>query len=85
TGQALPQARVEALFAQGWHWGEVLAKTVQDSYLIIGECVVGGTTTALGLLTGLRIAAANKVNSSHPQCNHRQKWEIVQAGLGRTD
>jgi uncharacterized protein (TIGR00303 family) len=85
TGQALPQARVEALFAQGWHWGEVLAKTVKESYLIIGECVVGGTTTALGLLTGLRIAAMNKVNSSHPQCNHQQKWELVQAGLGRTD
>ncbi|AFZ44575.1 Nicotinate-nucleotide-dimethylbenzimidazolephosp horibosyltransferase [Halothece sp. PCC 7418] len=85
TGQALPRSKVEALFAQGWQWGEVLAKTVKDSYLIIGECVVGGTTTALGLLTGLRIAAANKVNSSHPHCNHRQKWEIVQAGLGRTD
>lgn len=85
TGKALPQAMVEHLFTQGWHWGEVLAQTLQDSYLIIGECVVGGTTTALGLLTGLRVAAANKVNSSHPQCNHQQKWEIVQAGLGRTD
>lgn len=85
TGKALPQEKVEHLFAQGWHWGEVLAKTVQDSYLMIGECVVGGTTTALGLLTGLRIAAVNKINSSHPQCNHQQKWELVQAGLGRTD
>ena len=85
TGSALPQETVEHLFAQGWHWGEVLAQTVKDSYLIIGECVVGGTTTALGLLTGLRVAAANKINSSHPQCNHQQKWEIVQAGLGKTD
>lgn len=85
TGKALPQATVEHLFAQGWHWGDVLAHTVPDSYLIIGECVVGGTTTALGLLTGLRVAAVNKVNSSHPQCNHQQKWEIVQAGLGKTD
>jgi len=85
TGKALPQRRVEALFAQGWQWGEVLAKTVPESYLMIGECVVGGTTTALGLLTGLRVAAMNKVNSSHPQCNHRQKWELVQGGLGRTN
>ncbi|MEL6502801.1 MAG: hypothetical protein AAFQ23_15675, partial [Cyanobacteria bacterium J06623_1] len=23
------------------------------------------------------------VNSSHPVCNHAQKWEIVQAGLGK--
>lgn len=85
TGKALPQATVEYLFAQGWHWGNVLAQTVSNSYLVIGECVVGGTTTALALLTGLRIAATNKVNSSHPQCNHQQKWEIVQAGLMQTD
>lgn len=85
TGNALTQAKVEHLFAQGWHWGEVLAQTIPDSYLMIGECVVGGTTTALGLLTGLRIAAANKINSSHPQCNHQQKWEVVQAGLAQTD
>jgi len=85
TGKALPQQTVEQLFAQGWHWGEVLAQTVSDSYLMIGECVVGGTTTALALLTGLRIAATNKVNSSHPQCNHQQKWEIVKAGLTQTD
>jgi uncharacterized protein (TIGR00303 family) len=32
-------------------------------------------------LTGLGIAAAGKVNSSHPTCNHTQKWAIVQAGL----
>ncbi|MFW6316712.1 MAG: nicotinate mononucleotide-dependent phosphoribosyltransferase CobT [Cyanobacteriota bacterium] len=85
TGKAMPRERVEHLFQQGWRWGEVLAETVRESYLMIGECVVGGTTTALALLTGLRIAAMNKINSSHPQCNHQQKWELVQAGLAQTD
>ncbi|MEL7245960.1 MAG: TIGR00303 family protein, partial [Cyanobacteria bacterium J06573_2] len=37
--------------------------------------------TALAVLTGLGIAAKDMVNSSHPVCNHAQKWEIVQAGL----
>ena len=51
------------------------------NYLILGECVVGGTTTALAILTGLGIEAVGKVNSSHPVCNHEQKWAVVQAGL----
>jgi uncharacterized protein (TIGR00303 family) len=79
TGKAMPLSRVEYLFQQGWQWGEQLARTTD--YLIIGECVVGGTTTALALLAGLGIEAAGKVNSSHPQCNHDQKWSVVRVGL----
>lgn len=79
SGQALPLSMVKHLFAQGLLWGEKLAKT--SDYLVIGECVVGGTTTALAILTGLGINAMGKVNSSHPQCNHQQKWSIVQTGL----
>jgi NaMN:DMB phosphoribosyltransferase len=45
--------------------------------------VVGGTTTALSVLTGLGYPALGKVNSSHPTCNHEQKWAVVQAGLQR--
>ncbi len=81
SGKALTSATVAHLFQQGMLWGEKLAKAATGSYLIIGECVVGGTTTALALLTGLGIEASGKVNSSHPQCNHRQKWLVVQAGL----
>lgn len=83
SGQALPLEIVEHLFHRGLYWGEKLARKAKGSYLIVGECVVGGTTTALGLLTGLGIAAVGKVNSSHPQCNHEQKWPIVQEGLGK--
>ena len=80
-GEALDRTVVEQLLQQGLAWGESLAAQVPDSYLIIGECVVGGTTTALAVLTGLGIAASGKVNSSHPTCNHEQKGGIVQAGL----
>ena len=83
SGKALPIVTVKQLFTQGLHWGEKLAKEAAEGYLIIGECVVGGTTTALSILTALGISAAGKVNSSHPNCNHTQKWAIVQTGLQR--
>jgi uncharacterized protein (TIGR00303 family) len=83
TGAALPLAVVTHLYQQGLIWGEKLAAVAGDSYVIIGECVVGGTTTALSLLTGLGIDAIGKVNSSHPVCNHQQKWAIAQQGLSQ--
>ncbi len=82
TGSALELTTVKHLLEQGLDWGEKLARSSAD-YLIVGECVVGGTTTALAILTGLGVAAAGKVNSSHPTCNHAQKWEIVTTGLQR--
>jgi uncharacterized protein (TIGR00303 family) len=81
TGNALDLSIVEHLFQQGLMWGETLAKQYLDRYLVIGECVVGGTTTALAILLGLEIDATGKVNSSHPICNHSQKRELVQQGL----
>ncbi|MBG1265139.1 nicotinate mononucleotide-dependent phosphoribosyltransferase CobT [Nostoc sp. WHI] len=80
-GNAMEITTVHHLFEQGLLWGERLAANIQQGYLIVGECVVGGTTTALAILTGLGIEAAGKVNSSHPVCNHAQKWTLVQAGL----
>jgi uncharacterized protein (TIGR00303 family) len=81
TGAALPLATVQALFKGGLAWGEGFATAHPNAYLILSECVVGGTTTALSVLTGLGLDARGKVNSSHPQCNHGQKWQIVEQGL----
>lgn len=80
-GKALDLATVHHLLNQGLAWGEKLAAQAPQSYLILGECVVGGTTTALAVLTALGWDAAGKVNSSHPTCNHRQKWAVVTDGL----
>ncbi|NJR64888.1 MAG: TIGR00303 family protein [Leptolyngbyaceae cyanobacterium CRU_2_3] len=80
-GNALDLAIVQHLLQQGLMWGEKLAAETLQGYLVIGECVVGGTTTALALLTGLGWQVSGKVNSSHPTCNHQQKWQVVQAGL----
>lgn len=82
-GAAMELKTVQHLLEQGLRWGAVLAANLQQSYLILGECVVGGTTTALAILQGLGVAAAGKVNSSHPICNHEQKSAVVQAGLAR--
>ncbi|MEC4805903.1 MAG: TIGR00303 family protein, partial [Jaaginema sp. PMC 1079.18] len=81
TGAALPLTTVQRLFEAGTAWGEKFTRTYPQSYPILSECVVGGTTTALSVLTGLGIAAVGKVNSSHPQCNHAQKWQVVRQGL----
>ncbi|MEQ9668381.1 nicotinate mononucleotide-dependent phosphoribosyltransferase CobT [Coleofasciculus sp. G2-EDA-02] len=85
TGKALPISTVKHLFDQGLIWGQKLATVAVDGYVMIAECVVGGTTTALSVLTGLGIAAMGKVNSSHPRCNHHQKAEIVRIGLQQAD
>jgi uncharacterized protein (TIGR00303 family) len=81
SGKALELETVKHLLEQGLIWGDKLAALTNGSYLILGECVVGGTTTALAVLMGLGIAATGKVNSSHPQCNHDQKLATVTTGL----
>lgn len=83
SGKALEMTKVRHLFDLGLIWGEKLAAVSGEGLIVIGECVVGGTTTALAVLSGLGISAAGKVNSSHPTCNHAQKWALVQTGLER--
>ncbi len=81
TGQALPYAQAQHLLRQGMIWGHRLANQAQPGYVVLGECVVGGTTTALAVLLGLGIEAEGRVSSSHPQSNHAQKAAIAQMGL----
>lgn len=81
TGKALPLGVVMDLYAKGLEWGETLAYQGRNSYLILSECVVAGTTTALAVLTALGMDAQGMINSSHPVCNHGQKWQVVEEGL----
>ncbi|MDR2708324.1 MAG: TIGR00303 family protein [Nitrososphaerota archaeon] len=59
--------------------GEQFAKT--SGYLVIGESIPGGTTTALGVLSALGINAEGKVSSTLPLNPHNLKIDVVQAGL----
>jgi uncharacterized protein (TIGR00303 family) len=59
--------------------GEQMAKATD--YLVIGESIPGGTTTALGVLTAMGVNAEGKVSSTFPQNPHNQKIDVVRAGL----
>ncbi|ANV90743.1 nicotinate mononucleotide-dependent phosphoribosyltransferase CobT [Picosynechococcus sp. PCC 8807] len=85
TGKALEFSTVNKLFEQGLTWGETLATQYPNHLFMLGECVVAGTTTALGVLTGLGYDANQKVNSSYIECNHDLKWQIVQTGLKKAN
>lgn len=87
TGQAMSAAEVDLLFRVGKDLGRQLAKQClercPDSYLVIGECVAGGTTTAQALLTGLGYAVTDRVGSSLLLGNPRQKSLLVSEGLAQ--
>ena len=59
--------------------GETLSKTVD--YLVVGESIPGGTTTALSVLLALGVDAKGKVSSSMPLNPHDLKIKTAQAGL----
>ena len=77
TGNAVDN--VAEVFARAKLAGEQLAKTVD--YLVIGESIPGGTTTALGVLSAMGIEAEGKISSSMPENPHDLKCRAVQDGL----
>jgi uncharacterized protein (TIGR00303 family) len=62
--------------------GENLA--AMADYLVIGESIAGGTTTALAVLMAQGYDAENKVSSSLPTNPHDTKTKIAREGLART-
>ena len=69
--------------------GEVIerAKTCGRSfagyadYLVIGESIAGGTTTALGIMLAMGVDARMKVSSSMPNNPHELKIKTVEEGM----
>jgi len=59
--------------------GQNLSKTAD--YLVVGESIPGGTTTALGVLLAMGIDARGKVSSSMPENPHELKIKTVEDGL----
>jgi uncharacterized protein (TIGR00303 family) len=59
--------------------GENLSKVAD--YLVVGESIPGGTTTALGVLLAMGIDAKGKVSSSMPNNPHELKIKTVKEGL----
>ena len=77
TGDAVDN--VEEVIERATVAGENFAKTTD--YLVIGESIPGGTTTALGVLSAMGVNAEGKVSSSMPENPHGLKTKTVRAGL----
>ena len=77
TGNAVEN--VEEVIKRAKLAGESLAKTAD--YLVIGESIPGGTTTALGVLLAMGVYAEGKISSSMPVNPHGLKVETVRAAL----
>jgi uncharacterized protein (TIGR00303 family) len=78
-GHAVPDAR--GLFERGRAFG--LDVAVAGQYLVLGESVPGGTTTALALLLGLGIDAHGRVSSSMPGNAHALKSAVAASALAQ--
>jgi len=77
TGEALKNAQEVMNRAQ--IFGENLSKTVD--YLVVGESIPGGTTTALSVLLAMGVDAKGKVSSSMPLNPHELKTKTAEAAL----
>jgi uncharacterized protein (TIGR00303 family) len=77
TGAALEPQRVRRLLVLGHRWG----RRPSQAPLVLAECVPGGTTTALAVLTALGVEAAGLVSGSLRQPAHRLKADLVERGL----
>jgi uncharacterized protein (TIGR00303 family) len=77
TGNAVDN--VAEVISRGIIAGEQLAK--HSDYLVIGESIPGGTTTALGVLSAMGVQARGKVSSSMPENPHDLKFKSVIEGL----
>ncbi|HZS00558.1 MAG TPA: TIGR00303 family protein [Chloroflexota bacterium] len=80
-GQAVPDAA--GLYQRGYLLGAQLAGCAD--YLVLGESVPGGTTTALAVLLALGLDAAGRVSSSMAANAHALKEATARQGLAHLD
>jgi uncharacterized protein (TIGR00303 family) len=80
-GEAVPEAL--AIYEAGRSLGRSLAG--EHDYLVIGESVPGGTTTALALLLALGVAADGRVSSSLASNAHALKSRVAHDALTYLD
>jgi uncharacterized protein (TIGR00303 family) len=78
SGAAMAPERVRALLERGRRWG---AASQPAWPLLVAECVPGGTTTALGVLRGLGVAADGLVSGSLRTSAHGLKSGLAAQGL----
>jgi NaMN:DMB phosphoribosyltransferase len=74
----MPRKTVEDLFARGLEQGEHISG---KDFLLIGECVPGGTTTAAAFLQACRLDGASHASSSLHVPNKAQRLSLIRSGL----
>ncbi len=79
TGRAAED--VEKVFKKAIIAGDHLSRN--SDYIVVGESVPGGTTTALGVLVSMGYDAWNKVSSSMPSNPHKLKRGVVETALAK--
>ena len=79
TGNSLGPIKTKFLLQKGEKFSQNL-KSKYD-YVIVGECIPGGTTTGLSLLASLGIDAFDLTSSSSPEGNHFIKNFTVKEAL----
>lgn len=69
----------EAAFNNAKIFGKAISKV--NEYLVVGESIAGGTTTALGVLTAMGFDATDKISSSLPVNPIETKLNAINSGL----
>ena len=82
TGQALSRETAAKLHAAGLRLGR---EGPLKDFLLIGECIPGGTSTAAALLTAFAVEGANHVSSSVHSPDKRLRQRLIQAGLEKAE
>ncbi|MDR2873871.1 MAG: TIGR00303 family protein [Methanobrevibacter sp.] len=80
TGEAVKDS--ELIFEYAKLFSKEISKTCD--YLVIGESIPAGTTTALGVLTALGYDASFKVSGSSPINPHELKKDVVYEGINKS-
>lgn len=79
NGHALDHDMVKRSFDESIRLGSKLSK--DREYLVIGESMPAGTTTAMGVLMSMGVDAKYKVSSSMPENPHKLKLSTVENGM----
>lgn len=80
---AMKSEEVEKAYRYGLILGKQLSKN--NDFVILGESIPGGTTTALGVMLSLGIDAENKMSSSMSQNPHTLKNMIVRKSMKKNN
>ncbi len=79
TGKAIDEAVVKTIFEYGKILGQKFSYL--SDYVVLGESIPGGTTTALGVLMGVGIDARGRMSSSIPDNPHGLRNRAVELGM----